>query len=120
MSEDKQSKVDEAGKILIEELTAGPSEELPTWRRIGDTLLIPLLAVLTGLILGAILLIATSETVWAAWGESPLAGLNAMLNEVRLSYGALFTGSFGDPAQIIAAIQSGDSMEIAANHLNWL
>jgi ABC-type uncharacterized transport system permease subunit len=112
LSEDKQSKVDEAGKILIEELTAGPSEDLPTWRRMGETLLIPLLAVLTGLILGAVLLIATSETVWAAWGESPIAGLNAMLDEVRISYGALFTGSIGDPAKILAAIQSGDAMEL--------
>ncbi len=112
MTEEKNSKVDEASRILIEELNAGPSEDLPRWRRVGQTLLIPALAVLTGLILGAILLIASSESVWAGWGESPAAGLKAMVDEVRIAYGALFIGSFGDPGRMIAALQGGDALEI--------
>lgn len=112
MTQEKNSKIDDAGKILIEELMAGPPEDLPLWKRTWQTLQIPILAVMTGLILGAVLLIATSENVWAAWGRSPLDGLGAMVEEVRVSYGALFTGSIGDPVRIINALQSGDAMEI--------
>ena len=112
LTEDKRSRIDEAGKILIEELNGGPSEGQTRRQRIGQVLLIPLLAVFTGLLLGAILLIATSENVYAAWGVSPIAGLGAMLDEVRVAYGALFAGSFGDPVQIINALQGGDAVAI--------
>lgn len=112
MNEEKKSKIDDAGRILIEELNAGPSKDLPRWRRVGQTLLIPALAILTGLILGAILVVASSESVWAGWGESPAAGFRAMFDEIRIAYGALFTGSFGNPATMIAALQGGDVLEI--------
>jgi simple sugar transport system permease protein len=38
--------------------------------------------------------------------------LGAAWEEVRISYTALFTGSIGDPARIIAAFQSGDNLAI--------
>jgi ABC-type uncharacterized transport system permease subunit len=50
-------------------------------------LLVPALAVLTGLLIGAIAIIASGENVFKA-------------------YGALFGGSFGSPQDIIAGIQS--------------
>ncbi len=49
-------------------------------------LLVPVLAVLTGLIFGAIMIIVS--------GENPLR-----------AYGALFTGSFGSPAKLIEGLQ---------------
>lgn len=60
-------------------------------------LLIPILAVITGLIVGAIVIVAS--------GENPF-----------VAYGALFAGSFGTPADLIQGIQiyfaTGDSKEL--------
>jgi simple sugar transport system permease protein len=52
-----------------------------------QTLLVPALAVLTGLLIGAIAIIASGENVFTA-------------------YGALFTGSFGSPQQIVEGIST--------------
>ncbi|MBK6795129.1 MAG: ABC transporter permease [Anaerolineales bacterium] len=54
---------------------------------LAQELLIPVLAVLTGLIVGAIVIVAS--------GENPF-----------VAYGALFAGSFGTPADYIAGFQS--------------
>ena len=54
---------------------------------VGQVLLVPALAVLTGLIIGAIAILATGENVFTA-------------------YGALFAGSFGTPQQLILGFQS--------------
>jgi ABC-type uncharacterized transport system permease subunit len=70
------------------------------------------LAVISGLILGAILIALTSQSVYSAWSVSPFEALKAAYSEVRIAYGALFSGSIGDPARIIAAIRGGDSLEI--------
>lgn len=81
-------------------------------RSIGRTLLIPALAVLTGLILGAIIIISTSEEVYAGFQQSFGAGLGAAWQIVFDSYTSLFKGAFGDPAAMIAALQSGEAVEI--------
>lgn len=112
MSEDKPTKKTEAGKILLEEITASPSNQLSMWQRMGRSLVVPLLAVISGLILGAILIAVTSESVYSVWSDSPLQALKAGWEEVRVSYTALFTGSIGDPSRIVAALRSGDDFEI--------
>ncbi len=111
MSEEETKKPD-AGKVLLEELTAGPPAHLPRWRRIGQALLVPLLAVFTGLVLGAIFIIITSEEVYVAFGQSFGLGLQAAWRSVADAYAALFAGSIGDPGRIIAALRSEDALEI--------
>jgi simple sugar transport system permease protein len=110
------SKVKKAGQVFLEEVTgsAGPPKKhnVPWYRRAGQTILIPALAVITGLILGAILIALTTQEVYTAWGQSPGLALRAAWDAVAKAYGALFTGSIGDPARIIAALQSGDNAEI--------
>ena len=101
-----------AGKIFLEELSAGSSQHPSGRRRISQTLLIPVLAIVTGLILGGIIIILTTEGVYAGWGHSPLEGLRAAWEAVSKAYSALFTGSIGDPSRIIAALKSGDGLEI--------
>jgi simple sugar transport system permease protein len=108
--DDEQKK--DAAKILLEELTTGPPDHLPWWRRAGQAMLVPALAVVSGLILGGIILVLTSEDVFAAWGESPVEGIVAMIREVTQAYGALFSGSIGDPVRIINALNSGDALEV--------
>ena len=84
----------EPSKITTEET---PKEKDTKASSFGQTLLIPGLAVLTGLIIGAIAIMATGENVFTA-------------------YGALFGGSFGTPQQFILGFQSffatGDTKEL--------
>ena len=116
MSAADDSKVKKAGQVFLEEVTgsAGPPKKhnVPWYRRAGQTILIPALAVITGLILGAILIALTTQEVYTAWGQSPGLALRTAWDAVAKAYGALFTGSIGDPARIIAALQSGDNAEI--------
>ncbi len=101
----------DAGRILLQELMTGPGEG--SWlRRTGQALLVPALAVLSGLILGAVIIVLTSEPVYAAWAQSPLQGLQAAWAEVVEAYAALFAGSIGDPGRILAAWRSGDAEEL--------
>jgi ABC-type uncharacterized transport system permease subunit len=99
-----------AGQIFLEEISAGPSPKQSFWRRAGQTLLVPLLAIFSGLVLGGIIIIVTTEEVYTA---GSLGGsLAAAWKTVSTAYAALFTGSIGDPVRIITALQSGDGMLI--------
>jgi general nucleoside transport system permease protein len=113
LTEEQQPRKD-AGKILIEEITgveAGP-KHISTWRRIGRVVTVPILAVITGLLLGAVIIILTSEEVYRGFAQSIGAGLLASLRVVSDAYTALFTGSIGDPVRILNALGSGDGLEV--------
>jgi ABC-type uncharacterized transport system permease subunit len=115
LSEEKDKekpKKKDAGKIFLEELMAGPPTELSRWQRIWRVVLVPMLAILTGLIIGAVFIILTSEEVYAGFGQSIGQGLLASWRSVASAYSALFTGSIGDPVRIVTALQSGDDLEI--------
>jgi simple sugar transport system permease protein len=99
------------GKILLEELAGGPPE-VSRGRRFGQVLLVPVLAVLTGLLLGGLFIILTSEEVYAAFGRGFFDGIGTSLRVAGTSYAALFTGSIGDPVRIVSALQSGDALAI--------
>lgn len=76
-----------------------------------QTILIPLLAVLTGLLIGAVVVIVTDAKVVEAFGkffQAPGAAFAAAWKAIATAYGALFQGSFGSPTQIFAALKSGD------------
>lgn len=81
-------------------------------KSLGKTLLIPALAVLSGLILGAIIIITTSEEVYSGFQQSFGAGLLAAWTVVSTSYSALFRGAIGDPAYMFQALSSGNELEI--------
>lgn len=108
MSEDKK----DLGHTILNEIQGTePAEEKQKKPFLGKTA-IPLLAILTGLIIGAILIAVTSQTVWAAFGDSFWKGLSQAWTEVITAYKALFTGSLGDPGRIIEALRGGDAKEI--------
>lgn len=98
-----------AGQIFMEELQATTQ---PKRRGVGQSLLIPILAVITGLIIGGIFIILTSESVYAGFGKSIGDGLAASWKAVADAYAALFTGAIGNPSAIVKALQSGDSLAI--------
>ena len=103
------------GQIFLEELNnqfKPPTKDNKKKGGISQTNLIPLLAVSTGLIIGGIFIILTTEQVYAAFGQSFGAGLAATWDAVSKAYSGLFSGAFGDPARMIAALQSGDELQI--------
>jgi len=102
----------DVGKIFLEEVTAGPPSHLPRWRRILQTLAIPVLAIFTGLVMGGVIIVLSSPEFYAAWRVSWIDGIKMGWNIVTTAYGALFTGAFGDPARMRAALQSGNPEEI--------
>lgn len=105
-------KIEEAGHVLLQEINEPGDEQTTHKRSVWNVIAIPGLAILTGLIIGAILIMATSTTVYAAFGQSFGRGLATAGQEVITAYRALFTGSIGDPGRIITALGSGDERAI--------
>jgi simple sugar transport system permease protein len=69
------------------------------------SLLIPVLAIVTALILGALLIIITDDTVITAFGEGLGAGLRRAWEVISLAYGAFATGAFGDVYHITETLR---------------
>jgi len=105
MTEDKK----DPGVVFLKEVNE--PEEKPKKSFLGKAG-IPLLAIFTGLVIGAILIAATSSSVWAAFGQGFGKGLAEAWREVITAYKALFTGSLGDPARMIRSLSSGNPVEI--------
>jgi len=105
----KKDKIDNsnAGQVFMEEIkkeVSPKAEKHSIWR----SLLIPALAIFTGLVFGAIFNVITNVDVYAAFGRSFIEGLSFAWNTVAASYSALFKGAIGDPRLIAAALKSGD------------
>lgn len=101
MSENEKENTNKknAGKIFLEEVSKSP-------------LTVTILAIVTGLLLGGLLVAITTEEVYAAFGESPWEAIKIGINAAWRTYQALFFGSVGEPAKIIEAIQAGNAEEI--------
>ncbi len=111
MSEKPSKKVD-SGKVILDEIVPKEDKKSAKGRGRGQAFLIPILAVFSGLVLGAVLIVLTDEVVYAGFRVSVLEGLKAAWNSVVVAYGALLRSAFGSPARIIEAIQAGDALEI--------
>lgn len=71
-----------------------------------SNLLLPALAVFTGLLAGAVIIAITNADALAAWGhffQAPGKAFAATWAAISTAYGALFLGSIGDPKAIVAA-----------------
>lgn len=114
---EKQPPVDSAeenadgGKVLLQEVTQ-PAQNARVKGRVWMTVRVPLLAVVTGLIIGGLFIILTTESVYQAFGYSFFGGLAESWRVVISSYSALFSGSLGDPVRILTALGSGDALEV--------
>jgi ABC-type uncharacterized transport system permease subunit len=87
------------------------------WLVTENTVLITVLAFLSALILGAIIIILATPTATAAWGgffRSPGAALGASWAAIANAYGSLFDGSIGAPASVAAAIASGRPADLVS------
>jgi simple sugar transport system permease protein len=77
-----------------------------------SSLLIPILAIVSGLLLGGLIVAITSKSFYEVWSQSPVQAIGNGLKAAWESYVTLFSGAFGTPSKIIAAIQGGDALEI--------
>jgi len=105
------NKTQEITSAIIQELN-GEGETKKQKRNVWQVIQIPALAILTGLIIGAILIAVTSETVYAAFAQSFWKGWAQIGTEVGTAYLALFNGSIANPGAIVAAFKSGDQAAI--------
>ena len=108
----QEAKRPDIGREIIQGSLQTGKKRGSWWQSAARTLLIPALAVLTGLVLGAVLIVLTSESVYAGFAQSIGAGFSAAWQEISRAYGSLFAGAFGSPARIIAALQSGDGLAV--------
>jgi general nucleoside transport system permease protein len=66
------------------------------------------LSIVSGFILGGVLVILTSPETYKAFGSSFFEGITTSWKLVVSTYSSLLLGAFGDPVKIKAAFQSGD------------
>jgi ABC-type uncharacterized transport system permease subunit len=78
-----------------------------------NSLTLIVLAIISGLALGAVLIILTSPEVYQSFQVSFFKGLQTIWTTIFNTYSSLFIGSFGDPNQIIYAFQIGDAKAIS-------
>jgi ABC-type uncharacterized transport system permease subunit len=76
-------------------------------------LAVPLLAVLTALIFGGIVIILTDFDNLQKIGTDPLGTLGGAVEGVVAAYGAMLAGAFGDPGRILTASQTGNANDIS-------
>lgn len=77
-----------------------------------QNVLLPLLAVFSGLVVGAIIIALSNDatiTAWRNFFHAPGAAFKATWDAVSIAYGALFKGALGSPKDLIAALRTGDS-----------
>lgn len=68
-------------------------------------LVVPALAVLTALLIGALVLLFTDQEVYQALGQGQVwEGLRVGVGNLLRAYGALYEGALGNPANIVRAI----------------
>ncbi|HVA20526.1 MAG TPA: ABC transporter permease [Candidatus Micrarchaeia archaeon] len=75
---------------------------------VPGTLVVTVLAVFSALVVGAVIIVATSTATLTAWGHvlhDPGRAVHTSWTAVETAYAALFTGALGDPAAYVHAFQ---------------
>lgn len=98
MAEPKKPKAGEkapekknAVQIFLEELGRGQ-------------FIVPILAIVSGLVLGGLIVALTTEEVYSLWSQSPLEAIGAGFNAALRSYAALFGGALGTPERALESL----------------
>jgi simple sugar transport system permease protein len=95
----KQTKKKDAGRIFLDEVSKSP-------------ITVTILAIISGLILGGLVVAITTEEVYQAFDISFWEGIKTGVGAAWSTYEALFYGSVGNPTKIIGALRGGDALEI--------
>ncbi len=103
-----RTRVGPQGEMLVE----GLLPRLMAWN--WQAAMMPFLAILTALIVGAIFIATFDPQVWAAFGRGFLPGLGRAFQSIGQAYSALFEGAFGNPSRIVGGLRiyfdSGDTV----------
>jgi len=95
----QKTKLVDASKVFLEEVSK-------------SNLTVTILAIVSGLILGGLLVAVTTEEVYQAFDISFWEGIKTGARAAWSTYQALFYGSVGNPTKIRAALQSGEAEAI--------
>lgn len=95
----QKTKLVDASKLFLEEVSK-------------SNLTVTILAIISGLILGGLLVAITTEEVYQAFDVSFWEGIKTGARAAWSTYQALFYGSVGNPEKIRAALQGGEAEEI--------
>ena len=102
-TEDTQDESDGAGEQPDQDVTETPD----MYKRItglgttaAQAAIVPALAVLTALILGAVIIALSDLDALSLWGEDPVEAFKVTMIGIGDAYGALFVGSLGSPDAI--------------------
>jgi general nucleoside transport system permease protein len=103
---------------VAEDLEPGealPPEEQAPGRLAGIArgAVVPVLSILTAFLVGALVITFSDPETLRLFTSDPLAAIQRAVDQVLSAYSALITGALGNPTQIIEALASGDSREIA-------
>jgi simple sugar transport system permease protein len=93
-------------------MSDAPAKRDSWLRRRLRGLLLPALALFTAFVVGALIIVLTDAELIGLWGSDPGAALAGSWSAVADSYGALITGSIGNPADIVTALLTFDWEEI--------
>ena len=89
-----------------------PARERSRLSRTLRGMLLPILAVFTAFVAGALIIVLTDAELMTQWTSDPIGALGASWSAIAASYGALITGSIGDPGRILGALVTFDWDEI--------
>jgi general nucleoside transport system permease protein len=75
----------------------------------GRGALVPVLAVFSALVIGAIVIVLSDLTFFDRLGSDPAGAIGLAIDDVAKAYGTLIGGAIGDPQAYVHALQSGDA-----------
>jgi simple sugar transport system permease protein len=81
-------------------------------RQLLQRLVVPVLAFVTALIIGALVIVLSDPVLLQLWVTDPLKALGESIAAVADGYGALFAGALGSPQAYVEAFASGDIEQI--------
>jgi simple sugar transport system permease protein len=85
---------------------------LGAFRATGRGLLVPVLAVFSALVIGAIVIVLSDLTFLQRFGADPGAAIGGAIGSIGRAYGALIGGAIGDPQDYLKAIETGQRNDI--------
>lgn len=101
--------VEELGRAGVPTAQPAGAPRVPAWRGVLDALALPVLSIFSALVLSAVFILISDPAVLAAWSNflvDPLGAIALSWKTIADAYGAMLTGALGDPAKMVAAIQT--------------
>jgi simple sugar transport system permease protein len=81
---------------------------------LGRRMAVPVLAVVTAFMVGAIVIILTDFDHLAMLTTDPVGAIGGAIDGVAKAYGAMLAGAFGDPGKILKALDGGTPRQIGS------